>query len=390
MLDVSFPIISGYSSRSKYVISNQIQMGLNPIVLTSPHQATGKEIEYHDGLKYHRSSLPHSNLLTSIPGFNEILFVNAMYKRILQVAQTEQVVIIHAHSPSLLGLAAIKAAKRMDVKVVYEIRAFWEDAAVASRKHSQKSPRYRLSRKLETYVCSHVHRVVTISKAMKNELISRGISEDKIFVVPNGVDQRAFEPRLKNVDLLRRIGLEGKTVFGYIGTFYCFEGIDDLVDAFASFHNEEKNVALVLVGGGETENRIKHQLDKLNIDDIVFVGKVPHEKVVEYYSLMDIMVYPRKSMRITELTTPLKPLEAMALGKPVVCSSVGGLIELVGADNGLFFPPGNRKILVECLKKLLHDIALREKIARNGKKRALLEKRWDIIVKSYTDIYNSI
>ena len=390
VLDLSFPIISGYSSRSKYIISNQIDMGFCPIVLTSPHQGSGNIMEYHNGLKYHRSSLPDSNLLIYVPGFNEFLFVNTMYKRILQIAQTERVDIIHAHSPSLLGLAAIRAAKRIDVKVVYEIRAFWEDAAVASRKHSQKALRYWLARNLETYVCNHAHRVVTISNSMKDELISRCIFKDKIFIVPNGVDHCVFDPRPDNIDLLRKLGLEGKTVFGYIGTFFDFEGIDDLINAFVSLHNEEENVALLLVGGGETEERIKRQLDRLAICDISFVGKVPHTEILDFYGLMDVMVYPRKSMRITELTTPLKPLEAMAMGKPVVCSSVGGLMELVGADNGLFFPPGNIKLLVDCLKELLHDLALREKIARNGKRRALLEKRWDIIVKSYTDIYNAI
>ena len=244
LLNVSFPIVCGYSSRSNYIISNQVEMGLNPIVLTSPHQSDGKKMEFCDGLNYYRSSLLDSSLLTSVPWLREILLVNAVYKRILQIAQTEQIDVIHAHSPLLLGLAAIKAARRIGVKVVYEIRAFWEDAAVASGKHSERSLRYRLVRKLETYVCNRVNRVVTISKAMKNELISRGISENRIFMVPNGVDHLSFKPIPKNVKLIRRHNLKGKTVFGYIGTFFDFEGIDDLIDAFASFHNKEEKRGL--------------------------------------------------------------------------------------------------------------------------------------------------
>ena len=137
--------------------------------------------------------------------------------------------------------------------MVYEIRAFWEDAAVASRKHSEKSPISAFSRKLETYVCNQVRRVVTISKAMKDELISRGVPENKIFVVPNGVDLIAFKPRPKNVDLIHRLSLEGKTVLVILGHFLISRESVDLINAFCFLHNEEENVALVLVGGGETE-----------------------------------------------------------------------------------------------------------------------------------------
>ena len=148
-------------------------------------------------------------------------------------------------------------------------------------------------------------------------------------------------------------------------------------------------MALVLVGGGETEARIKHQLDGLLNDDIVFVGEVPHKDVLNYYGLMDVMVYPRKSMRVTEFTTPLKPLEAMALGKPVICSSVGGLVELVGPGNGLFFPPGNRDALIDCCLSLSRNPVLREKLGKRGKKRALIERNWSKIVREYDKIYNS-
>ena len=124
-------------------------------------------------------------------------------------------------------------------------------------------------------------------------------------------------------------------------------------------------------------------MDGLLNDDIVFVGKVPHKDVLDYYGLMDVMVYPRKSMRVTELTTPLKPLEAMALGKPVICSSVGGLMELVDTGNGLFFPPGNQDALVDCCLRLLRNPVLREEIGQNGKKRVLIEKDWNKIVREY-------
>ena len=390
LLDVSLPVISGYSTRSKYIILNQRKLGLNPVVITSPHHPYDYSEEINEGTRYFRTSMSVPQILTSLPIFSELYYVNAVYKKILEIAKSNHIDIIHAHSPSLLGLSALKAAKKLNLKLVYEIRAFWEDAAVASGKYSAKALKYRAVRSLESYICRKSDRVVTISQAMKKELISRKIPDTKITVVPNGVDLSGFRLEEKNMALLSSLGLEGKFVFGYLGTFYDFEGIYSLVDAFQKLHEQEKNAALLLVGGGETEGAIRKKLKRLNANYIIFVGKIPHERVLDYYALMDVIVYPRKHTRVTEMTTPLKPLEAMALGKPVICSSVGGLVELVGKENGLFFPPGNYDILVNCCRMLMHDPVMRKELGTNGKERAINERSWDKIVKKYIRVYDSI
>ena len=389
ILDVSFPVISGYSTRSKCILSSQREIGINPIALTSPHHICSECREFIDGIEYFRTNTVMESFLSSMLGFNEILFIRAVYKRILEVAKVLDFDLIHAHSPSLLGLASIWAAKRLDVGVVYEIRAFWEDAAVASNKYSEKSIKYHLTKKMETYVCKHVDRVVTISLAMKDDLISRGINKDKLFFVPNGVDSHFFESKEKDHNLLDSLGLDKKLVFGYIGTFYDFEGVEDLIQAFVKLYGENNDAALLLVGGGERESEIRTQLERINVDYIVYAGKIPHEKVMAYYSAMDIMVYPRKSTRVTEMTTPLKPLEAMALGKPVICSSVGGLVELIGADNGLFFSPGRHDEMVDCCLQLIRNPLLRNQLKVNGKKRALQERTWRKIIERYRDVYET-
>ena len=388
VLDVSFPVISGYSTRSKYIISSQRGIGIDPIALTSPHHICSKDFECIEGIEFFRTNFLKKYSLSSIPSFDEVRFILAVYERILDVAKIRDFDLIHAHSPSLLGLASIWAAKRLGLRVVYEIRAFWEDAAVASRKYSEKSIKYQLTKKLETYVCKHVDRIITISLAMKNDLISRGINEDKLFVVPNGVGRLFFENQARNLHLLSELGLNGKFIFGYIGTFYDFEGVEDLIQSFVRLHYENKDVALLLVGGGEREGEIKEQLERLKVDYIVYVEKVSHEKVPDYYSLMDVMIYPRKSTRVTELTTPLKPLEAMALEKPVVCSSVGGLVELIGTENGLFFSPGRHDQMIDCCLRLIRDPQLRNKLKVNGKKKVLYEKTWTKIAQRYGDIYD--
>ena len=388
VLDVSLPIISGYSSRSKDIIFAQKQTGMKPLALTSPHHPYTGDIEWYDGIEYFRTCLQNSSGISRIPGNYEIRLVNAVHRRIIEVIKANNVNVIHAHSPSLLGLAAIWASKKTGLKVVYEIRAFWEDAAVASGKYKEHSFKYTLVKNLETFICKHADRIVTISQAMKNDLVLRKISAKKVFVVPNGIDLRILERPVQDSSFASRLGLEGKTVFGYLGTFYDFEGVSDLIEAIVKLHKTEKDVALLLVGGGERESNIKKRLKDLDVDYIVFAGKVPHEMVVEYYNIMDVVVYPRKSTKVTELTTPLKPLEAMALGKPVVCSSVGGLVELVGSNNGLFFPPGNLDALVDRCRYLLRNPSSLKKLAKKGEKRAIKERRWDKIVKEYEEIYS--
>ena len=183
LLDVSLPVVSGYSTRSKYIILSQQKLGLNPFAVTSPHHPYNNNEEINEGIRYFRTSMSGPQILTSLPIFSELYYVNAVYKRILEIAKSNHIDIIHAHSPSLLGLSALKAAKKLNLKVVYEIRAFWEDAAVASGKYSARSLKYRAVRSLESYVCRKSDRVVTISHAMKKELISRRVPNTKITVV---------------------------------------------------------------------------------------------------------------------------------------------------------------------------------------------------------------
>jgi glycogen synthase len=390
LLDVSLPIVSGYSTRSKYILINQKKLGLNPFAITSPHHLSNTEVEFNNGIRFFRTSISKSKALLSLPISTELFYITTVYNKIIEISKSNQIDLIHAHSPSLLGLSALRAGKKLGLKVIYEIRAFWEDAAVASGKYSNGSFKYRAVRNLEDYICRKSARVVAISQAMKNELISRRVPNTKISVVPNGVDLSVFGSEKVNMQLLSSFGLEDKFVFGYIGTFYDFEDISGLIDTFHKLHKMEKSAALLLVGGGETEGAIRKKLKELNADYIAFTGKIPHERVLDYYALMDAVIYPRKSTRITEMTTPLKPLEAMALGKPVICSSVGGLVELVGKENGFFFPPGNYDALVACCRMLIHDPVMRNKLAINGKERVINKRSWDEIVKRYVRVYDSI
>ncbi|MFQ5456014.1 MAG: glycosyltransferase [Nitrospirota bacterium] len=388
ILDLSVPDMCGYASRAYYIVKHQKMIGLEPVVLTSPKHISNRGHEIIDGINYYRTFPPQSSLISSLPILKDYELVRVVRKRILEVVKKENIDILHSHSPSLLGLAAIQTKRQTGCKVVYEIRAFWEDAAVASGKYTEYSLKYKNVRALEKYVCRHSDRVVTIAEGLKKDLVQRGIASDKVFTIPNGVDHKFFVSSPRDDKLYTKLGLNNKIVIGYIGTFFDFEGIEDMIHTMDDLGEENSNVVFLLVGAGEKEKQLRETIAEKKRSNIIYIGRVPHEEVLNYYSLIDIMVYPRKSIRVTELTTPLKPLEAMVLGKPVICSSVGGLIELVGHENGLFFSPGNMKELKDCCQRLIRDSSLREKIADKARNRVLMEKQWEKIVQRYTTVYD--
>jgi glycosyltransferase involved in cell wall biosynthesis len=130
-------------------------------------------------------------------------------------------------------------------------------------------------------------------------------------------------------------------VIGFIGSFYDYEGIDDLIAAMPALLARQPEARLLLVGGGPCEAALRAQAEASPAAQAIrFVGRVPHHEVERYYALADIMVYPRKQSRLTDLVTPLKPLEAMAQGKLVAASDVGGHRELItdGVTGRLFAP----------------------------------------------------
>ena len=266
--------------------------------------------------------------------------------------------ILHAHSSSLNGLAGITLARRFKLPLVYELRAFWEDAAVDHGTTTEGSARYRATRMLETHVLRKADAVTTICHGIRQDLIGRGIPPEKITVIPNAVDVDAFDHTSKpDTATADRLGITGKTVLGFIGSFYAYEGLDLLIAALPKILANVNDACLLLVGGGYQDAALRAQVQQLGLTDkVIFTGRVPHEQVSTYYDLIDVLVYPRHSMRLTETVTPLKPLEAMAQGRLLIASDVGGHKELIeDGVTGSLFRAGDADDLAATACDLLSD-----------------------------------
>jgi PEP-CTERM/exosortase A-associated glycosyltransferase len=387
VLDHSLPYFSGYSFRSDYIIRAQKRLGLHPIVVTSPkHEDFKHECETIDGVDYYRLRWPRFS--ARIPLVNQAARLAVLTKEIGRLAEDLKVDVIHAHSPSINGLAASRAARELKLPVIYELRYYDEDAAASRGKTGYNSLRYRLTRKLEQSALEKATRVTTISKALRADLISRGVDAGKIFEIPNGVDTNYFQPQEPDAELIARHDFAGKTVIGFIGSFYFYEGLESLIDSMILLLAKRSDVKLMLVGEGEAEPMLRQRVPGQLWDHFVFAGKAPHADVRRHYSAMDILVYPRVRSRLTELTTPLKPLEAMAMEKVVVGSDVGGLRELFSdGETGFLVEPENPHALAKRLLSLIESPTVRGAMGKRAREFVARERDWEKIVSRYLDVY---
>lgn len=353
ILDHSIPLHSGYTFRTAAILREQRALGWETYHLTSPKQGASQAAdETVDGLRFFRTPVPAAGPA----GINELRQMRATEARLEQLARELKPDILHAHSPVLNAIPAIRVGKRLGIPVVYEIRAFWEDAAVDHGTTAEGSLRYRATRAMETWALKRVGHAFTICEGLRADIVARGIPEERVTVIPNAVDVDGFQlsgdpdPQLR-----QQLGLAGRTVLGFVGSFYAYEGLDLLLQSFPGLLASNPDLRILLVGGGPQEANLKAQAAQLGVTDkVVFTGRVPHSEVSRYYDQIDLLVYPRHSMRLTELVTPLKPLEAMAQGRVFAASDVGGHKELIrDGVTGRLFAAGSAQALTETVSDML-------------------------------------
>ena len=390
VFDHSLPLHSGYTFRSANILRQQRRMGWQTQHLTSPKQVNCRLAEEEaEGLHFYRTS-PPTGLASRLPGLNQWTLMQATEKRLLELARRLRPDLLHAHSPVLNAYPALHVGRRLGIPVVYEIRAFWEDAAVDHGTQAEGGMRYRLTKALETRAVRQADQVVTICEGLRKDLIARGIPADKIGVVPNAVDAETFilggapDPALRE-----RLGLTGRRVVGFIGSFYAYEGLDLLLAALPLMLKQDPDIRMLLVGGGPQEATLKSQAQALGVaDKVVFTGRVPHGEVSRYYDQIDLLAYPRKSMRLTELVTPLKPLEAMAQGRLFIASDVGGHQELIrDVETGMLFRAGDIEALARRALEALHLADGGAPLRAAGRRFVEEERNWPRSVANYRAIY---
>ena len=351
-----------------------------------------------ENIEYYFSPISRSN--SSIINYQEVYNFNRFEDYQLQAissliksAQELRPELIHSASNFVVGMAGAKAAKALGIPSIYEIRGFWHLTQATKREGYESSDHFRLSERLEIETAKESDYVFTITNALKEILVENGVEEHKISVLPNAVELDKFKVRKKNKKLEASLGFNGKVVIGYIGSFVNYEGLNLLLEACAILQKRLGDIfRVLLVGDGEMMNSLRKAARFLQLEDIIrFTGRVDHDEVEDYYSLIDIAPMPRIGHQVCELVSPLKPFEAMSSGKVLITSNVKALAEIVDHGNtGLVFEKDNSSDLAEKLESVILDPELRLKLGANA--RAWVEKNhsWENVSKQVLEVYKKI
>ena len=393
VLDHSIPLQSGYTFRTLAILRQQRALGWNTVHLTSPkHVRPYVERETIDGCVFFRTPAV-TGRFRRLPLLSELALMRATEERLAVVAAETRPDIIHAHSPVLNAIPALRVGHRLGLPVVYEVRAFWEDAAASHGTSHEGGPRYRLSRALESWALRRADAITCICEGLRADIAARNIPPAKITVIPNAVNVEEFSGGAPaDPALARSLGLAGCTVLGFIGSFYSYEGLELLLQAMPLVTAAVPNTKLLLVGGGPEDERLRRIVKERDlVQTVIFAGRVPHDQIQRYYDLIDILIYPRIPMRLTELVTPLKPLEAMAQDKIIVASNVGGHRELIrDGETGNLFRAGDLHELAETITRVIRNRDGWPAQRAAGHRFVEQERTWRASVARYRPVYESL
>lgn len=302
--------------------------------------------------------------------------------------------IVHAASGfrgfdnALKGLAI---ARHLRVPFVYEVRSFHEQSWATPEQDADHAPLTRARARQEERCMAAADAVVTISQAMVEELVRRGVTREKIFLVPNAVEESFFEiPAPGELDALReRYDLRGCEIAGSISNLSAREGHADLIAAFAVLAPQRPNLRCLLIGEGNQSAALREQVRKLGLEGrVIFAGEIDHADIRKYYRLIDVFVVPRRADYASNFVTPMKALEALALARPLVMSDLPVSRELVGEEaRGILARAGDVDDLARALNRLLSDKALAQRLGEAGSAWVRRERVWASTISRYEAAY---
>jgi glycosyltransferase involved in cell wall biosynthesis len=389
---------AGYTVRSQSVGRCQADAGLEPHFATRAgfpgvdgiHDAPTDQVV--DGIPYHRlaPSFPDSRF--------EDHLVTATARALVPLLERLRPGALQPASNHLQAQAALAVAHPLGIPVVYEVRGFlegtWLSTPGLDEADALATDRYRLSRETETRAMLAADAVVTLSETMREDIVARGIATDRVVVVPNAVEIERFTPRPRDHALGRSLGIEpGDPVVGYISSFSSYEGIRFLLEAGARLRADHPRLRVLLVGDGKERDALVETARRLGLCDgtVVMPGRVPHDEILRYYSLIDVFVVPRTADRVSRLVTPLKPYEAMALERAVVVSDVPALREMViPGETGEAFRAEDADDLAAVLDGLLADPARRARLGRQARAWVAASRTWAQNGRRYRELYERL
>ncbi|KAB8185891.1 glycosyltransferase family 4 protein [Microbispora catharanthi] len=383
---------AGYTVRTHRIVTAQKAAGLDPHVVTSwgwpmlQGHTDAEPYEEIDGIPYYRllpkDEVPFESQGRMIRGAADVS----------ELVRTLRPQVLHAATDHRNGSVALAVRERTNTPFVYEVRGFLEETWVSRDPARIGSERHKLQREREAQIMREADAVVTLAETMAAEIVERGVPRERIFLAPNAVDDSLLTADYDGEAFRERFGIgRDEIVVGSVSSIVAYEGFATLLNAAALLRDAGTPVKVLLVGDGAERPALLEQVERLGLKEAILPGRVGPDEALQAQAAIDIFVCPREDLRVCRLVTPLKPVEAMALGKPVVLSDLPALSELVGGEGaGLLVPPGDPAALAKALAALRDDPERRRIMGEAGKAEVAAHRTWSSLARTYQGIYQSL
>ncbi|WP_271399349.1 glycosyltransferase family 4 protein [Salinicoccus roseus] len=389
VLNKAYPIINGYTVRSDEMIQSVKEHGYHPVIATrlgwSPeHEGYETPAQYDEGIDAYYIDRSDEYLTYRTPLRT---YFEQYAREIVDIVEKERPHAIYAASNFQNAYAALSVGRQMGIPTLYEVRGLWQYTQSTKNPHFYQSERFYMHEKYELKCCELADKVTCISESLKDFLVGKGIDASKITVLPNGVNTDEIAPVQRDEALVQKYNLEDKIVVGFLGSITDYEGLNLMLEAVHSINADRRHkreFVCMIVGKGPARDDVINKARSLDMmDQAIFPGKIPREEVQNYYSIMDITPFPRKNEPLCQLVTPLKPYEAMAMGRRVIVSDVAALNEMVSDGvNGRVFKAEDVDALINAMLETIEDDAL----GHQAREWVTANRDWNVVVKDLFEL----
>ncbi|MCP2362984.1 glycosyltransferase involved in cell wall biosynthesis [Nonomuraea thailandensis] len=385
---------AGYTVRTHRIVTSQKAAGIDPHVVTSwgwpmlQGHADAAPYEEIDGIPYHRLlPEPHGDMPFETQGR-----IIRGADRVTRLTAELRPQVLHAATDHRNGSIAHAVRDRTGTPFVYEVRGFLEETWASRDPIRVGSQRQVLQREREAFLMREADAVVTLAETMAAEIVERGVPREKIHLAPNAVDDSLLTASYDGASFRREYGIgDDEIVVGSVSSIVAYEGFATLLRAAALLRDERTPVRVLIVGDGTERPNLLELVEELGLSTAILPGRVGPDEALQAQDAIDIFACPREDLRVCRLVTPLKPVEAMALGKPVVLSDLPALSELVGSDGaGMLVPAGDPAELAKAIARLREDPAKRAEMGEAGRAEVAAKRTWSRVAETYQALYRSL
>lgn len=278
---------------------------------------------------------------------------------------------------ALFSFAGASLARRFRCPLVLEVNDL---ARRWARERGETIRLGTLAGAIERYVFRRATLLVAVSSVLRDQLVEEGVPAAKILVNPNGVDPNRFRPDVPSADIRERLGLNGLTVVGFIGTFGSWHGVEELGQAIEKVARARPDVHFLLVGDGPRRPALERQIAAAGLSDrTTFTGLVAAEEAPHYLAACDVFVSPHGRPRTGRfIGSPTKLFEYMAMGRGIVASALDQIAEVLQDDDtALLVEPGDADALSKGILRLAADRECAARLGRRARETILEKYTWE-------------